>query len=55
MKIYLLVTLWCFEKALIEIPPVLPFSKGGELGGDWRGNSFLLFPLWEREAVKKLQ
>jgi hypothetical protein len=27
------VTLWRFEKALPEIPPVLPFSKGGELWG----------------------
>jgi hypothetical protein len=31
------VTFGAFEKALPEIPPVLPFSKGGELWGiRWR-------------------
>jgi hypothetical protein len=30
-------TFWGFEKALPEIPPVLPFAKGGELSGiPWR-------------------
>jgi hypothetical protein len=27
------VTFWRFEKALPEIPPALPFSKGGEVWG----------------------
>jgi hypothetical protein len=38
---------------LPEIPPVLPFSKGGELWEIRWSNSFHFFPLWKREAVKK--
>jgi hypothetical protein len=33
---------------LPEIPPVLPFSKGGELFGIRWSNSFHFFPLWKR-------
>jgi hypothetical protein len=33
---------------LPEIPPVLPFSKGGELSGIRWSNSFHFFPLWKR-------
>jgi hypothetical protein len=42
-----MVTLWRFEKALPEIPPVLPFSKGGELWG-CDGEFFPLFPPLEK-------
>lgn len=39
-----IVRLYRFEKASSEIPPVLPFSKGGELWGDprWKNPLFLL-------------
>jgi hypothetical protein len=33
-----------FEKALPEIPPVLPFSKGGEFSENSMEDSFRLFP-----------
>jgi hypothetical protein len=33
---------------LPEIPPVLPFSKGGELFGGFEGKILSLFPPWEK-------
>jgi hypothetical protein len=47
-----LVTLFHFEKAYPEIPPVLPFSKGGEHLDDAM-EDFAFSPLWKREDVKK--
>jgi len=43
------VTLWRFEKAFPEIPPGLPFSKGGELLGDSRWKIPLFPPLEKGE------
>ena len=48
------VTLYRFGETFPEIPPILPFSKGGELSGGFAGRSNLLLP-FNREAVKKIQ
>jgi hypothetical protein len=48
------VTFWPFEEALPEIPPVLPFSKGGELLGiRWGIPS--PFPPLEKGSCEEIQ
>jgi hypothetical protein len=38
-----------------EIPPVFPFSKGGELSGNSVENSFSFFTLWKRGTKERLK